>query len=435
MPEAFCFAAPDAGAALTLADLAKRNACFAGFGTDASWRVPIGALVAAGGMRPAGNASNAIYTGDRNAVVEHFGDVCAPGFLPYAPKLTGGKDGGLCQLCGDPAAHACDRADSYYGDGATACPGDVLFTLYPPAAPGGGAAPAQAAPAAPTPAAVPAAEPAAVPAAVPDAVPDANPEMAIDPVTGLPLEPPNPPKPPKPLKAPKPPKAPEAAVDPATGLPLDAAAAPIDAAALIDPAAAASAAPADPAAGRRRLAQAAAVAAGFAGKSLLCPSRPGCQPVADYESCNLARVPTQAFVAAPAFADAPLGAAAAAALVKAGADASFLAQGQTFGVDPFLLITPGTEALALVAGSTSDFLGPEFARYMAAGERVIAAAQGGGDDGGSGLSTAAIVGIVCACVVVGGGLITLAAVAILRSREQKTGWQRYQSEVRNIQKI
>ena len=63
---------------------------------------------------------------------------------------------------------------------------------------------------------------------------------------------------------------------------------------------------------------------------LLCKEG-GCMPLANYGSCNLGRAAAHAFMARPGFSQGPAGAAAIAALTKAGGSAAFLADGTVWG--------------------------------------------------------------------------------------------------------
>ena len=168
-----------------------------------------------------------------------------------------------------------------------------------------------------------------------------------------------------------------------------------------------------------------------------------CKPNTDtnYATCNLARVPSQAFVATSDFAGSAAGQAAQKALVAASMDAgnSFMSLAAGVGKTPFVLITKGTVSLSPVTASTSEYLGGDFSKAMGGtakallGENFapVAIAAGGGDSGG-GLSTAAIVAIAVVSVLAVAG-ITVGGVVYYHKRKQNNSYSRYQDAVREIQ--
>ena len=64
---------------------------------------------------------------------------------------------------------------------------------------------------------------------------------------------------------------------------------------------------------------------------LLCKEG-GCKPLANYGSCNLGKAAAHAFMARPGFSQGPAGAAAIAALTKAGGNATFLTEGEVLSL-------------------------------------------------------------------------------------------------------
>jgi len=184
-------------------------------------------------------------------------------------------------------------------------------------------------------------------------------------------------------------------------------------------------------------AAAAAADPAYANRVLFCPGQsPTCQSLANYQSCNLGAVPSQAFVATADFASSEEGQMAIQALVQGGTNPAFISAASQVGIPPYMLITPGTTNLTLVDVSTAQYLGTA---YSNAANRVnealsAAAGGGGGGGGGGGLSTAAIVAISVVSVLVVGGLIA-GGVYMYHRKKKDTGWKKYQDAVKEIQRI
>lgn len=180
--------------------------------------------------------------------------------------------------------------------------------------------------------------------------------------------------------------------------------------------------------------------------SLICGSGDQkCRPATEFASCNLGRVPSQAFVASKEFASSGQGALVQQALVKASANEQFLTKSADVGSVPFVLVSNGVTSLSAVDVSVSEYLGPEFSAAMEGFNKAdlgVAMVDGsksgdGGDSGGGGgssLSTTTIIVIAVVSVVVVGGLVT-AGLVYNAHRKKKAGWAKYQDAVKEIQRI
>jgi hypothetical protein len=184
----------------------------------------------------------------------------------------------------------------------------------------------------------------------------------------------------------------------------------------------------------------------------LSEGTPTCMPYdpANAASCNLARVPAQAFVATSEFAAGAAGGAAAEALAGASvsADPEFRDRAAKVGKTPFVLLTAGAQGLSRVSASADQYLGADFtgalegvaallagqaaavAQDAAPAEDAAPASSGGG--GGGGLSTTAIIAIAVAS-----GVVAVAAVAgacvFYHRRQKNLAYIRYQDAVKEIQ--
>lgn len=172
---------------------------------------------------------------------------------------------------------------------------------------------------------------------------------------------------------------------------------------------------------------------------LYCPQKSStCKPLSDYQECNLAKVPSQAFVALPDFLNKPEGQAAKQALLKAGGNPTFMNDATKVGTVPFVLITKGTNMLIPVEVSTWDYLGGDFSNALQGLRNLealvandVVASSGGGSGG---LGTPAIIAISVVVAVIVLALIAV-GIAYYYKRKRDSGWKKYQDAVKEIRRI
>ncbi len=128
---------------------------------------------------------------------------------------------------------------------------------------------------------------------------------------------------------------------------------------------------------------------------LVCPLG-GCRPVSDWRTCNLAAIPSQAFVGPVSLPRSAAGKALISSLTAAGQNSAFISAAKNIDGSEEIL-TEKTQRLDPISETTSfiDYLGQGTQQAYLGIEQLQASASGSSDDG---LSGGAIAGIVIGCL-------------------------------------